>query len=113
MEKSFITIAGVRYRVEVNWNALMAFITATGKDSLDELTRLSDMKATDVAPLMRAAIAEGERLEGREFTMTALDLGAVIRPAHVRQFMDIYIVQSAAQVEPEDNAKKKESQGVE
>jgi len=109
MKKSFITIGGKQYRVEVNWNALVAFLAAVGRDTLEGLSDISSMRPSDISALMAASINEGERLEGRESHFSALDLGAIIRPSDVGQFMDIYIAQSRAQVEEEESAKKKES----
>ena len=113
MEKAFITIGGKSYRVEVNWNALSAFLVAVGRDTLEGLSDIASMRPSDISALMAAAINEGERLEGRESSLSALDLGAIIRPSHVEKFMDIYIQQSRAQVDAEEDAKKKESQGSE
>ena len=111
MEKSFINIGGKDYRVEVNWNALSAFLKAVGRDTLEGLSDISDMKPSDIAPLMAAAINEGERLEGRESRFAGESIGEVIRPSHVSKFMAIYIDQSRAQLEPEEPAKKKDGQG--
>ena len=112
MEKSFINIGGRDYRVEVNWNALSAFLKAVGRDTLEGLSDISSMKPSDIAPLMAAAINEGERLEGRESRFTGESIGEVIRPSHVGKFMAIYIDQSRAQLEAdEEPAKKNENQG--
>lgn len=111
MEKSFIEICGKTYRVEVNWNALSAFLVAVGRDTLEGLSDIASMRPSDIAPLMAAAINEGERLEGRESHLTGEVLGAMIRPSHVGEFMEIYIRQSSASVDMEDSAKKKENQG--
>lgn len=108
MEKAFITIGGKTYRVEVNWNALSNFLKAVGRDTLEGLSEISALRPSDIAPLMAAAINEGERLEGRDAQLTGEILGEMIRPSHVSDFMDIYIAQSRAQVEA-DPAKKKES----
>lgn len=110
MEKFFITIGGNSYRVEVNWNALSNFLKAVGRDTLEGLSDITSMRPSDIAPLMAAAINEGERLEGRESCFTGESLGEIIRPFHVGKFVDIYIQQSRAQVEVDEPAKKKESQ---
>jgi len=106
MEKSFITIGGKEYRVEVNWNALVNFLAAVGRDSIEGLSEVTSMKATDITHLMAAAINEGERLEGHDIHLTALDLGAIIRPFHVNKFMEIYIQQNATALEAEKEEKK-------
>ena len=103
-------IISKEYRVEVNWNALSAFLKAVGRDTVEGLSDIASMRPSDIAPLMAAAINEGERLEGRESHFTGESLGEVIRPSHVGKFMDIYIQQSRTMVEPEPPAKKKESQ---
>ena len=110
MEKSFINIGGKDYRVEVNWNALSNFLKAVGRDTLEGLSDISNMKPSDIAPLMAAAINEGERLEGRESRFTGESIGEIIRPSHVSKFMAVYIDQRCAQLESEEPAKKKDGQ---
>lgn len=110
MPKETITIGGKTYRVEVNWNALSAFLVSVGRDTLEGLSNLAQMKPSDISALMAAAINEGERLEGRECGLTAIDLGAVMRPADVSAFMDIYLRQSRAQVEVDPKRGKKKNQ---
>lgn len=112
MEKSFITINGREYRVEVNWNALSSFLKSVGRDTLEGLSDLTSLRPSDIAPLMAAAINEGERLEGRESHLTGESLGEVIRPSDVGKFMEIYIQQSRAQLETDEPSKKNEEQGV-
>ena len=109
MMKDYIKIGGREYRCEVNWNALSAFLVSVGRDTLEGLSNISQMKPSDISSLMAAAINEGERLDGRECNFSALDIGAVVLPADVGTFMDIYIRQSRAQVEAEEDAKKKDS----
>jgi len=77
MSADYIVIAGQRYRVEVNWNAIVAFLEDRGTDRLDALAELGKISVKDIAPLMAACIREGERLDGRECTLTALELGAL------------------------------------
>ena len=101
-----MTIGGVEYRVEVNWNALTAFLSAVGRDTLDGLSTISEMKPSEIPALMAASINEGERLDGRESKFTALDLGARIKPADVGAFMAIYVEQSRAQMETEEPKKE-------
>lgn len=97
--------------MEANWNALSNFLKAVGRDTLEGLSDISNMKPSDIAPLMAAAINEGERLEGRESHLTGESIGEVIRPVHVNKFMEIYISQSRAQLESEEEpAKKKDEQ---
>jgi hypothetical protein len=108
MTKDYIEIAGRRYRVEVNWNATTAYLQAVGRDTLDELAKIDTFRPSELTALMAACIAEGERLEGNQDVPSALDLGAVITPAHVAEFLKIYVRQSAPQVDIEDVPKKEE-----
>ena len=54
MRKDYIIIDGKKVRVEANWNALTAFLDATGRNTMDGLSDLAVMKPTDIAPLMAA-----------------------------------------------------------
>ena len=107
MKKDTIVIAGKTYRVEVNWNALSAFLAAVGRDSIEELASFNTIRPSEIAALIWACIREGERLEGREFKLSVLDIGSVIGPADVAVFMEIYVRQSSPQMEVE-NPKKEE-----
>lgn len=108
MTKDYIEIAGRRYRVEVNWNATTAYLQAVGRDTLDELAKIDTFRPSELTALMAACIAEGERLEGHDGAPSALDLGAIITPANVAEFLKIYVRQSAPQVDIEDAPKKEE-----
>ena len=101
MKKDIIAIAGKTYRVEVNWNALSAFLRAVGRDTIEDLASFNTLRPSEITALMAACIVEGERLEGRECTLSALDLGAVIQAQDVAAFMEIYIRQSAPRMEVE------------
>lgn len=90
MLKDFITIAGKQYRVEANWNAQVAYLVATGRDTMGGLTQLGSIRPSDVAPLMVACIAEGERLEGRESDLTAERIGEVCSYDDFKAFLDIF-----------------------
>ena len=106
MKKDYIEISGKRYRVESNWNALTAFLEAVGRNTLDELSKIDSIRPSDLTALMAACIAEGERLDGRDDTPTALDLGAIITPDDVRAFLDIYVRQSNPQLNQEESKKE-------
>lgn len=110
MKKDYIEIAGKRYRVEVNWNALTSFLEAVGRDTIEELSQLSNFKPSEMTHLMAASIAEGQRLDGSKDVPSAMDLGAVIKPEDVLAFMKIYARQSNPQLEPEE-PKKEEREG--
>ena len=109
--KDYIDIAGKKYRVESNWNALTAFLEAVGRNTLDELSRIDSIRPSDLTALMAACIIEGERLDGNKVEggifNFALDLGAIISPDDVRRFLDIYVRQSNPQIS-RDEPKKEE-----
>lgn len=105
MPKDFITIDGTQYRVEANWNALVAYLTATGRDTMDALALFGQLRPSDIAPLMAACIAEGERLEGRESDLTAERIGEKCDFDTLTQFMRIYARQSNPQKAPDEPKK--------
>ena len=106
MKKDYIEIAGKHYRVESNWNALTAFLDAVGRDTLDELSRINTIRPSELTALMAACIEEGERLDGRDGAPSAKDLGAIITPDDVREFLEIYVRQSNPQKTQEEEPKK-------
>ncbi len=106
MKKDYIAIGGKEYRVEVNWNALTAFLQAVGRDTIEDLASFKTIRPSEIPALMAASINEGERLEGRDSKVEALDLGAIIGPADVAAFMDIYVRQSAPRMEVEEPKKE-------
>jgi hypothetical protein len=107
MKKDYIEIAGRRFRVESNWNALTAFLDAVGRDTLDELSRINTIRPSELTALMAACIEEGERLDGRDGAPSAKDLGAIITPDDVREFLTIYVRQSNPKL-TQDEQKKEE-----
>jgi len=112
MEKSFITIGGNKYRVEVNWNALGNFLSLVGDDSIGGLTKLEQFRVTHITSLVAACVKEGERLEGREVNLDPLKLGETFSLANFKEFMAIYNEHSRAWLEADaEDSKKKESQG--
>ena len=106
MKKDYIEIAGRRFRVESNWNALTAFLDAVGRDTLDELSRINTIRPSELTALMAACIEEGERLDGRDGAPSAKDLGAIITPDDVREFLSIYVRQSNPKTDAEEPKKE-------
>lgn len=104
MNKDFITIGSAKVRVEANWNAITAYLTSTGRDTIDGLAQFSNIAPSDMAALMAACINEGERLEGRESDYTAQSIGEACGMAEVTEFMTIF----SKQVNPQLPKEKKE-----
>ena len=77
-----------------------------GRNTLDELSRIDTIRPSELTALMAACIAEGERLDGRDGAPSALDLGAMITPDDVREFLAVYVRQSNPQLEAEEPKKE-------
>lgn len=105
MKKHYLEIGELKLRVEANWNATLAYCECKGVDNLSALDNLGELSPGDLTTMMHCCIKEGERMDEREFVMSELDLGAILRPQHVGQFIQMYQEQSA--VKAEKGAKKK------
>ena len=77
-----------------------------GRNTLDELSRIDSIRPSELTAMMAACIAEGERLDGRDGAPSALDLGAVISPDNVREFLGIYVRQSNPELDVEESKKE-------
>ena len=97
---------GRTFRVEVNWNAIMAFLEASNRDDVRELANFSSLKPSDLAGLLAAGINEGERLEGNEVNFTAKEIGALVGMNTMAEFISIFTRQTqprgAAEPEKKD-----------
>ena len=89
MNKRFVKIRGKLYRVEVNWNAFEEFARLKGATITDALS-LSLQEGDNIKVMMTAALREGERLEGREFDLTPVQVGEILTPVAVTQFLEVY-----------------------
>ena len=89
MEKRFVKIRGKLYRVEVNWNTFEEFSRLKGALITDAMS-MSLQEGDNIKVMMTAAIREGERLEGREFNLTPVQLGEILNPIAVTQFLQVY-----------------------
>lgn len=101
MRKDYIIIDGKKVRVEANWNALTAFLDATGRNTMDGLSDLAVMKPTDIAPLMAACANEGERLDGREASYTGQQIGELCGMTEIAQFIAVYAGQTSPKLPKE------------
>ena len=89
MEKRFVKIRGKLYRVEVNWNTFEDFARLKGMPITDTLS-LSLQEGDNLKVMMTAALREGERLEGREFDLTPVQVGEILNPVAIKQLVDVY-----------------------
>lgn len=103
--KDYIDIGGKKVRVEANWNALTAFLSDTGRNTMEGLSDLASMKPSDIAPMMAACINEGERLDGRDSVYTGQRIGEICGMTEMAQFLTIYAKQTSPQL-PANQSKK-------
>lgn len=97
--KNTINIAGKKCRLEFNWNALTEYCGLTGITDLSAIDNISHISASDMLIFIYCAVKEGERMEGREFSLQPLDLGALLRPADIGEAMIVYSLQSKGAVD--------------
>lgn len=98
--KEYINIAGKKHRLEFNWNALSLYCEKIGINDLSAIDNIAHITPGDMLIFIWCAIKEGERMDSREFEMTYLDLGAVLRPAEIAEAMQIYAKQTKIDAEP-------------
>jgi hypothetical protein len=85
-----LRIGGAEYSVACNMNALMGFLEDRGTDDFGALTDLTKLKPTDMLPLIAACVREGERIEGRQCSLSAKDIGEVADFRALTDFMEIF-----------------------
>lgn len=105
--KHYLELSGKKYRVEVNWNANTDYLDQIGGEDLSALDNLATMKASEFLLYIHCCIKEGERMDEREFKLTTLDLGGIMRQGDILKFVDIYKQQSGISTSVADVPKKK------
>lgn len=98
--KEYINIAGKKHRIEFNWNALALYCEKIGINDLSAIDNIAHITPADMLIFIWCAIKEGERMDSREFEMSYLDLGAVLRTADIAEAMKIYAKQTKIDAEP-------------
>jgi len=87
---SITLLDGRTFRVEVNWNAISEFLETSGRDDVRELANFAELKTGDLAPLLAAAINEGERLEGKDVHFSPKEIGALVDIHIMAKFIGIF-----------------------
>lgn len=108
-ERDYIVIGETKYRARFNWNALTGFLSDTGQDSIDALKHFS-VTPSNITTLIYHGLKEGERLDGREFTMSKEDIGEILNTPLVEQVMEVFIRHNGggkSEEQPAASAKKK------
>ena len=103
--RDYITIFGRQVRVECNWNAIMAFMEATGTD----LSALEHLTNSQQAALLVACVREGQRMDGESVDFTIERFGELRTREALRvigAFWPIFEKQNAGDPESEAEAKK-------
>ena len=89
MKNDYIEINGKKYRVEFNWNAITDFLESEGLQ-LSDVDDLRELKPRQVTGLVYAGVCEGCRLDGKEFTFSKLEFGAMVKPPQIGELLLIY-----------------------
>ncbi len=97
---------GRTFRVEVNWNAIVAFLEASGRDDVRELANFASLKPSDIAGLLAAGINEGARLEGETVNFTASEIGALVDFKIIADFIGIFTRQTQPKGDAGEGEKK-------
>jgi hypothetical protein len=71
-----VKIAGRDYPAEGNFNTVCAFLKAVGRDTMEGLVNIADLRPSDYTELVAAAVNEGMRLDGSEARLSGQDVGA-------------------------------------
>lgn len=103
---SITLLDGRTFRVEVNWNAIVAFLESSNRDDVRALAEFSSLKPSDLAGLLAASINEGESLEGRDANFTAKEIGRLVDINIIAEFIGIFTRHTQAKGAVEDGKKK-------
>ncbi len=78
------------YRVEINWNSHIEYCSMKGIKDLSGLDDLANLSVGDLLDFIWCSLKEGERMDKRNFNITPLDLGALLKPTDIISFLNIY-----------------------
>lgn len=96
---------GRSFRVEMNWNAIVAFLEASNRDDLRALMDLTEIKPSDLAGLLAAGINEGARLDGAQERVTAEEVGTLADVGVMAEFIAIFTRQTKPKGDPDAGKK--------
>lgn len=97
---------GRTFRVEFNWNALIAFLDSAGRDDVSSLAGLTTIKPSEFTGLLAAGINEGLRLDGAKERITPEEVGALSDLATMAEFIAIFSKQTTPKGAVPDGEKK-------
>lgn len=110
--KDFIEIGDKKYRVAANMNAIRDYGIRTGNTDLSKIGDVLTFPLDSMGTMAHCCIKEGERLEGREFNLSELDLGAEMLPVHMLEFARVYTRQVTAGLKPDNVTGTKKKLGL-
>lgn len=85
---------GRTFRVEVNWNAIVAFLDSTGRDDISSLASLVQLKPSDLSSLLAASCNEGSRIDGKPDRLTPEEVGELADVSVMTDFIRIFTSQT-------------------
>lgn len=95
MKPQYITIGDKKVRIEVNWNALIDFLDLTGLEfnAFVKDASKGDINPRHVRTLIWCSASEGERMDDKELDLTEEDVGGLLTPATVNDFVAVFTKQ--------------------
>lgn len=96
MRKDYINYNGKQYRVECNWNALIAYLESVGKNTMADLAKIDQIPPSDLTPLMAACVNEGERMDGHDCNLSAKEIGENVTTEEILDFFKVYAAQTCS-----------------
>lgn len=105
MKHDTIEINGTPYRIEFNWNAIVAFLEEEDLQlsAIDDLTAL---KPSQITNFIFQAVKEGARMENADFPFDVKQFGAAIGIADVGKLLVVFQRQAAGNNTVEKTKKK-------
>lgn len=84
--------------VAVNWNAIRNYCQIAEINEISRLDKVLSFGLDEVLTMAWCCVREGERLAGNSFDVSEEDLGAIVGPADMANFLRIYIDLSTAKI---------------
>lgn len=91
-------IGGRDLAVVVNWNVIRNYCRLNGISDISQLDKALSFDVDGLLTMAHCCVREGERLSGRTLELTEEDLGALVGPADMTRFLQLYVELSTARV---------------
>jgi hypothetical protein len=93
--KEYIELAGKKYRIEFNWNTITDYCEIKNITDLSALDSLASLSPGELRQFLHCAIKEGERMDGRELEITAVEFGGMLKFDDIQKLMQVFQKQSS------------------